>query len=102
MELWELIKPDEIDFSDIDYACDKLENFLAVNKLRDSNEKSDAVDILILSLGLDRDKIKHAALRTGKITSNGGSALLGMLIGLWINESMKLKDTNSEDSAIPS
>jgi hypothetical protein len=99
-DIWELIDTPQIEESDIAYGCERAESFARLHHARNEEERQESINIMTSSLGLDQDKLLEIRKRLKTIVGERfPTALLGLLIGLWIAESVSLKEKD-ENSAV--
>ena len=66
-----------------------------VNSDIGDRDRSQAIKIMVSSLGLNQDSLKRLRVVLDEIAPNSGSALLGVVIGLWISDSVNLRSEES-------
>ncbi len=99
-EIWEILNTPQLTEEDINFACEKLEAFILLNISRNSKERQESIDIMLGSLGLNFSTFTLLRQRLQLISPNSGAVLLGVLVGLWIHESVSLKEQD-ENYTIP-
>lgn len=73
----------------LQYACRRVEDFALVNKIRDGDEKEEALDIWLEGIGLDESlKLEFAAwvTRFAGPDADFGAIMTGLVVGLFINQ----------------
>lgn len=90
----------EIDHDSIDFAFERLRDFLTVTKSRPEDEKYEAGKLFASTVGMDRSARDHLSERMGEIAPEEivHWVLLGSLVGLLIAQ--KEKEIPDEDRPV--
>lgn len=75
----------------IDDAFNRIQDFAVLNFERDDEGKQEAIDLILLSLGVSEDVWAKIAKRAETFIPKGeqGAAMMGLMIGLLIAQSDK-------------
>ncbi len=96
-EIWDILDIAKIDIEDINYACDRAEALSKLNYSRSEDERIESISIVTKYLGLDETNMNEIRNRLKQMLGEKQpTALIGVLIGLWMAESANLKETDAD------